>query len=74
MGKLQKIFYGFAAGLTFKSTWDLINQGYWLSALITCFFIAIFAIAFFESSTIDEEEDSMVGHLPYYLGMDNYGV
>jgi hypothetical protein len=68
MGELQKIFYGFATGLTFKTTWDAINQGCWLLALVACFFLAIFAIAFFESSTIDEEEDSMVGHLPYYLG------
>jgi hypothetical protein len=72
MGNLQKIFYGFLAGLSFKFAWDLINQGCWLLAFVACFFIAIFAIAFFEAST--DEEDSMMGHLPYYLGVGKHGV
>jgi hypothetical protein len=71
MGNLQKIFYGFLAGLSFKFAWDAINQGCWLLAFVACFFIAIFAIAFFED---DGEEDNMVGHLPYYLGVAKYGV
>jgi Sec-independent protein secretion pathway component TatC len=57
MGKLQKIFYGFAAGLTFKTTLDLINQGYWLLAFVACFFIAIFIIAFFEEDSDEEKPD-----------------
>ena len=67
MGKLQKIFYGFATGLLFKSTLDLINQGCWLLALVACFFIAIFALAFFEASSIDEEEDSIRGVIAWSL-------
>jgi hypothetical protein len=64
MGNLQKIFYGFLAGLSFKFAWDLINQGCWLLAFVACFFIAIFAIAFFED---DEKEDSMGGVIAWSL-------